>query len=133
MNDVSPRASAPDAASQSLLDRGHLGEIMGMSDGPALAEFYAIYLRQTQSLCADLRADAAADDLPALERLAHKFKSSTSFIGAGPLAARLEQLEVLCRAGERQRVQAQLPATATLAGLTLQEIAAWRDELLCRS
>lgn len=118
------------AAPEPLFDRAHLGEIMGMNDALALAEFYAIYLRQTQQLPADLRAASAVEDLSALERLAHKFKSSTNFVGARPLAGRLEQLEALCRAGERQRVQDLLASTATLAERSLHEIAAWRDQLL---
>jgi|GEM_PF-6736597 len=124
---------APDAQSQALFNPAHLGEIMGMSDSPALAEFYSIYLQQTQALAAELSDLGAAGDLPALERLAHKFKSSTGFIGAEPLAQRLEQLEQVCRTGEREGVLARLDSTVSLVQRSLQLIAERRDQLLQRS
>ncbi len=122
-----------DAQIPALFNPEHLGEIMGMTDAPALAEFYTIFLQQTQALAAQLDEFGAAGDLRTLERLAHKFKSSSGFIGAEPLAQRLEQLEGLCRSGELESVTGLLDSTVRLTQRSLQEIAAWRDQLLQRS
>ncbi len=122
-----------EAPSPALFNPDHLGDIMGMTDAPALAEFYTLYLQQTQTLAAGLLDAGGGGDLGALERLAHKFKSSTAFIGAEPLAKRLEQLEALCCSGDREGVEALLESSVSLAQRSLQEIAAWRDQLLQRS
>ncbi len=133
MTDELSSLAVHDAQIPALFNPEHLGEIMGMTEAPALAEFYSIFLQQTELLAAQLGEFGAAGDLRALERLAHKFKSSSGFIGAEPLAQRLEQLEGLCRSGELESEPGLLDSTVRLTQRSLQEIAAWRDQLLQRS
>ena len=65
-----------------------------------LAKAIACYLEDADSLIAAIRKGIAAGDASVVHRTAHRFKSSSAFLGATRLANYCRELEEICRDGE---------------------------------
>lgn len=75
-----------------------------------LAKVVACYFEDADSLIAAIREGFAAGEAVAVHRAAHRFKSSSAFLGASRLADYCQELEETCRDGK-------LPADDSLVAL----------------
>ena len=75
-----------------------------------LAKVVACYFNDGDSLVAAIREGFAAGDAVAVQRTAHRLKSSSAFLGASRLADYCQELEELCSGGK-------LPADNSLVTL----------------
>lgn len=108
---------------QPLFDEALLSRMLGIQDARTLATFYELFLQQAWPLLDLLHPDTQARDVRAVEKLAHKLKSSAHSVGAIPLSETLGQIEQLCRTGDTEGLARQLTVAHPLAGQTLAAIA----------
>jgi len=116
-----------------LFDPQLLGNMLGITDAQTLATFYDLFLQQAWPLLALLQAAAEPGHESALEKLAHKLKSSAHSVGAFPLSETLGQIEQLCRAGDDSGLASLLVQARPLAQQTLAAIHAEQIRLAAQS
>jgi PAS domain S-box-containing protein len=88
------------------------------SDRTVVADLVEAFLRELPSRAAAITSALEGDDSDALSRAAHTLKSSARLLGAGPLAARCEQLEA--------RESVSVHEFRALIDATGAELDAWR-------
>jgi HPt (histidine-containing phosphotransfer) domain-containing protein len=116
-----------------LFDPQVLRQMLALQDPRMLADFYTLYLVQARELLdvflpgAEVRLDRA------VERLAHKLKSSSRSVGANPLGNILERVEQISRSGDPLALAEVVAQAREIAQQTFAVIAAHAESLLAHS
>ncbi|MFQ3582716.1 MAG: Hpt domain-containing protein [Chloracidobacterium sp.] len=82
------------------LDPETIASLKALDDGDGFfAEIVSTFLGNARPTLSQLASAQAANDLPALERLAHKLRGAASTVGAQRLMALCSRLETAARQG----------------------------------
>jgi two-component system sensor histidine kinase BarA len=113
-----------------MIDRAKLVQMceeVGMDMAPEVLDSFFQELDQQG---AALEQAAAAGDLPALSRAAHRLKSGAAACGALPLSRIAAALEQAAKAGLVDQTAAGMQELARIAPATREAMLAARDEVL---
>jgi two-component system sensor histidine kinase/response regulator len=89
-----PELSHAATGDEPALDEAVYQKMSRMMPPEALREVYEACLNDARSRHAEMRAAAAANDLPSVRRIAHTLKGSTGMIGARKLASSAAEIEL---------------------------------------
>jgi CheY-like chemotaxis protein/HPt (histidine-containing phosphotransfer) domain-containing protein len=89
-----PDLSQAATANEPALDEAIYQKMSSMMPPEALREVYEVCLNDTRARHAEMKAAAAANDLPSVRRIAHTLKGSAGMIGARKLASAAAEIEL---------------------------------------
>ncbi len=99
-----PAPDAPPAVDTAFLDDLREGEEPGEEPG-IVEELVQIFLEDTPLQIDGMRRAASAGDAEGLHRAAHTLKGSSASIGAGPLSALCQEVDLLAKKGTTEGVE----------------------------
>ncbi len=120
-------ARAPLANSDPLLDQTQLAQMRRTLDEAALNKLFSRMTSDADQLIADLGPDA---DLTAMAVRAHNVAGSAAMFGAQQFHVRLNAIEKLCLAGERDALARDLPALGDCWRDSRQALETWRASFI---
>lgn len=116
-----------------LFDQHLLRQTLGLHDPRMLADFYTLYLVQARELLEVFLPGVEVREDRAVEKLAHKLKSSSRSVGALPLGDILERVEQISRSGDPLALAALVAQAREIAEQTFSVIAAHAEALLAHN